>query len=238
MGKPISTFRSCIHWVAFGFLALVLASILWPWHMGTLGYAHRTPAASNLAQIAKTYATYSNGSTNGRNIQLPPGSTAHDAAFILAKYADLNDASMWFNPSDNALAGVTIPKSVIAGDGNSTTAPFLNPAFANVTLSVVFAANVSTSAPTTTTPIAWTRGLQPNGTWSADSPWQGRGGHIAFLDGHVSWYDSPLDTKEPDNSLVTAPGWPNPGTPTANITLALPPGAIILPAEPNHRANP
>jgi len=231
MGKPFSIFRTILHVAALGILVLALASILFPWPRGGLQNSFHTAAASNLAQIAKTYAAYSNGSTNGRNIQLPPGSTAHDAAFILAKYSDLNDAAMWFIPSDEALTGITLPKSVIDGDTNAATV--VAPDFAQLTLSYVFAANVSTSAPSTTTPIAWERGLQPDGTWSSDSPWQGRGGHIAFLDGHIQWFDK-LNATDPNSSLFKY------GThiPTHNIADALPPGAIILPAEPGPRTNP
>ena len=216
-------------------LVLAAAAIIVPTLSNMLQHGMHQAPASNLSQIAKAYAAYSYGSTYGRKIQLLPGSTAHDAAFILAQKADLNDASMWFIPTDDALANVTLPKLVI--DGDLSTATAVAPDFAQLTLSYVFAANVSTSAPSTTTPIAWTRGLQPNGTWSSDSPYNGTGGHIAFLDGHVAWYDK-LDATNADESLVVAPGWPNAGTATANITLALPPGAIILPAEPRHTPNP
>jgi len=230
-----NSFSRVAQWLLIIFILFVLASILLPTIGGVAESGHPTHAASDLAQIAKTYAAYSVSSNPPRNLQLPPGSTTHDAAFILAKYADLNDASMWFIPADDALGDATIPKSVITGDVNTATAP--DPAFANIILSVVIAANVSTSAPSTTTPIAWTRGLQEDGTWDSHSPWAGKGGHIAFLDGHVSWYDK-LDATNPNESLVVAPGWPDAGTATANITLALPPGAIILPAEPRHPANP
>jgi len=214
-------------------IILFLVSIFIPTIGGVSG-SHSTRAASDISQIARTYAAYSNGSDTPRNLQLPPGSTTHDAAFVLAQKADLNDATLYF-VRDDPLGPTETPKSVIPGDLSNATA--VAPDFANATLSVVIAANVSTSAPSTTTPIAWTRGLQENGTWPSDSPWGGKGGHIAFLDGHVAWYDK-LDATVSDESLIVAAGWPNPGTPTANITQALPPGAIILPAEPRHHTNP
>ena len=216
-------------------LGLAASSIIVPTLSNMMQHGLHEAPPSNLSQIAKAYAAYSYGSTYGRRLQVPPGSTAHEAAFILAQKADLNDAQVWFILTDDALANITLPKVVIDGDTSTATAPA--PDFARLTLSYVFASNVSTSAYPTTTPIAWTRGLQPNGTWSANSPWAGKGGHIAFLDGHVAWYDK-LDATNPDESLVVAPGWSNAGTPTANITQALPPGAIILPAEPRHSANP
>ncbi len=48
---------------------------------------------------------------------------------------------------------------------------------------------LSPRAPASTTPLIWTRGLRADGTWDPDtSPWEGTGGHIAFLDGHVEFF--------------------------------------------------
>jgi prepilin-type processing-associated H-X9-DG protein len=148
------------------------------------------------------------------------------AALILARDAGFNGASFWFEKSDPALAGKIIPKTVCdPKDG------VLNPDFAKLTLSYVFVANMSITAPVTTTPLVWTRGLQPDGTWSKDSPWQGKGGLVAFCDGHVEWYDKLPLTKSgadaPDPLLKYGTN-----KPTTDIREALPPGAIILPAEP------
>jgi prepilin-type processing-associated H-X9-DG protein len=223
------SFRSvAITSLVFLFVLGVIASILIPTVGSVYTGPRRTPSANKLSQIAITCSTYSTSGITPRNLQLPPGSTTHDAAFILAKYADLNDASLYFFPSD-ARAPSPLPKSVIVGDIPTATAPA--PDFANATLSVVIAANVSTSAPSTTTPIAWDRGLQTNGKWSLTSPWQGKGGHIAFLDGHVEWFDK-LDASDPFNSLLKY----GTHTPTANITEALPPGAVILSAYPRPSA--
>jgi prepilin-type processing-associated H-X9-DG protein len=181
-------------------------------------------ASSNLAQIAKTFAAYSQSSADGRVLTAKPGDTAHNAAVILSRGADLNDASFWFIWSDPALAGKPHPKSVIIGDSANGT---LDSNFAKLQLSYVFAANIPLNAPVETTPVVWTRGLQPDGTWSKDSPWVGKGGHIAFLDGHVEWYDY-LSLKPDEPGLVKY----GTTTPTTDIREALPPGAIILPAEP------
>jgi prepilin-type processing-associated H-X9-DG protein len=232
MSKKNSTLRVSTHFMMALVLLFILASILIPTTGAVYGGPHINVSANNLSQIAKTYNSYSYASNPARMLRMPPGSTVHDAAFILAKDAGLNDASVWFILSDDALAGVTIPKSVI--DANLTTIP--NWDFMHTQLSVVIAANISTSAPSTTTPIAWDRGLQENGKWSRFSPWKGTGGHIAFLDGHVEWFDS-LNTADPSSSLVVASGWPNAGTATVNITEALPPGAVILSAEPRSNRN-
>lgn len=217
-------------------LLLIGLCILFPVLLQTIDQPrslYRTAAGSNLAQIAKTYAAYSNGSDTPRNLQLPLGSTTHDAAFVLAQKAALNDAALYF-VRDDPLGPKEIPESVIAGDwSNVSNATVVAPDFANATLSIVIAANVSTSAPPSTTPIAWTRGLQPDGTWAPDSPYKSSGGQIAYLDGHVVWCDQ-ADAKDPQMTFYKY------GThiPTHNIADSLPPGAFILPAEPRPRPNP
>jgi prepilin-type processing-associated H-X9-DG protein len=193
-------------------------------------------STSNIAQIAKTYAAYTQSSKDGRILTAKPGDTAHDAALILARYASLNDASFWFIWSDSALAGKPHPHSVLVdAQGNNASVHeengTLNPDFARLQLSYVFAANIPLNAAVETTPLVWTRGLQFDGTWAKDSPWKGDGGHVAFLDGHVEWYEKLPLTK-------TGTDGPDPlvkygtTTPTTDIREALPPGAIILPAEP------
>ncbi len=44
-----------------------------------------------------------------------------------------------------------------------------------------------------TTPICYSRGLQPNGRWSKDSLYGSKGGLIAFMDSHVEWHESVND---------------------------------------------
>src|SRR5208282_5863131 len=94
----------------------------------------------------------------------------------------------WFIKSDDALAGVNIPKSVILGDPNTATncAPDFQKAGPK---SWAFVTGLSTSAPATTTPLVWTYGLSHTGQWAQQSVWKGAGGHMAFLDGHVDWYE-------------------------------------------------
>jgi prepilin-type processing-associated H-X9-DG protein len=216
-----------IDYVVGMLILLVLAAILIPTFSTVMGNGE-APTSAHLNKIAMTYTAYCNGSTPPREMQLPPGSTAQDAAFFLAKHAGLNDASLYYIPSD-LLVPSPLPQVIITGDVRDAGAPDLD--FARSTLSFVIAANVSPSAPSTTTPIAWERGLQPDGTWSSNSPFQGQGGHMVFLDGHVEWFDK-LDASNTTSSLVKY------GTniPTANITEALPPGAVILSAEPRHGA--
>jgi prepilin-type processing-associated H-X9-DG protein len=62
-------------------------------------------------------------------------------------------------------------------------------------------------APATTTPIAWTRGLNiTSGLWE-NGIYGSEGGFIAFLDGHAEWFDNTTDklVKATDGSACTSP---------------------------------
>jgi hypothetical protein len=70
-----------------------------------------------------------------------------------------------------------------------------------------------------TTPILWTRGLQPDGTWAPHSPYGTHGGFIMFLGGNVAYFRNLSD----DGGQLIA----RTGNKTANILEALPPGTRI-----------
>jgi prepilin-type processing-associated H-X9-DG protein len=178
--------------------------------------AHRFEAMTNLLQIEKAYDFYISTS-NPVHAATQPGDTAHDFVVSFARITKQNDASVWFIKSDEKLAGEEIPKMVILGDLKTGQ---INPAFAKLPLSYEMVGNLALNSPPTTTPIVWTRGLRDDGTWAPDSPWQGKGGHIAYLDGHVEWADKFSSVKYGTH------------TPTTDIREALPPGAVILSAEP------
>lgn len=65
----------------------------------------------------------------------------------------------------------------------------VDPAFSASPLSVAAPATVNLNNPVASTPICWTRGLDPStGTWGSGSPYGAKGGYVAFLDGHVAFY--------------------------------------------------
>lgn len=104
--------------------------------------------------------------------------------------------------------------------GDKRTAP-INPKFANAPLAfavAIFPPGKGRTSLPATTPLAWTRGLQPDGTWSKTHGTYGDwGGHIVFMGGNVEKF------KSIDGKLVKF------GTnePTSNILEALPPGSRI-----------
>jgi len=148
----------------------------------------------------------------------------HDIAFILAREADLNDAVVWINRSEKALQGTTFPQPILIVKGDLAV---MNPDFPKLPLAFEIASNIPLDARAATTPIAWTRGLQRDGTWAEDSISSRKGGVIAFLDGHVEWCNE-INANPESPELVRY----NTNIPTKDIRDALPPGAVILSAEP------
>ncbi len=192
---------------------------------GTMVSARRAAAQASLRAIALSYADVAAKNPAWGNSEFKPSETSHALAIKLAKDANLNDASLWVVKTDLKLNGESIPRSVLMG---GTEPREVDPAFAKLALSYEFAVNFPANAPSFSTPLAWTRGLRADGTWAPDSPWQGAGGHIAYLDGHVEWFEK-LQLTQGYIALVKY----GTATPTVNIREALPPGAIILSAEPN-----
>ena len=179
----------------------ILAAILIPTISGVITVARKSAAQANARSIAQTYQSFSTGGSNPRTIQTPgmahgSGTAANgvannieDVAFILAKSNNLNDASLWFIKTDKALTGVSIPRSIITGDPSIATTPDTSFVAARPK-SWAFVVGISPSPPQASMmPLLWTYGLAENGLWSADSPWAGSGGHVAYLDGHVEWAD-------------------------------------------------
>lgn len=179
------------------------------------------------------YANKLKSLNNGRGIgqawrvssaELGPISAAsvHEWAFKLAKAAELDVPAMWildFDPLVEAKTGMgaNIPESILAWHGDTAA---LNEKFAEFPLSWEVANGVSPDAHGET-PLLWTRGLKPDGTWDKDKGVFGdRGGHIVFADMSVRWFKSLRDDENPGGVLKKY------GTrePTCNIYEAVPGG--------------
>jgi prepilin-type N-terminal cleavage/methylation domain-containing protein/prepilin-type processing-associated H-X9-DG protein len=183
----------------------ILAAILIPVIASGLTTAHKMAQSANAGSIAKVYQAFSNSGSNSRIILTPemnPGNAnqgvakdINDVAFILAKNAGLDDGSVWFNKSDPNAVGLNIPKTILDTSASTATGP--SSAFANAKPKTwAFVTGIPSASEVTTTPLLWTYGLKADGTWDAiNSPWSGAGGHVAFLDGHVEWYDK-LDVND------------------------------------------
>ena len=185
-----------------------IAALIVPSMSHDRGIAARAVDASNLRQIGQASLIYADDSQN----QLPQVADIHAFARELAR-AGLNDATCWITGSESDDAAQAKLTVVLAPDRTA-----LDPAFAAVRPSFAAAVRGLHVKLPGTTPIAWTRGLQPDGTWAKDSPYGGKGGHILFLNGNVQFF-----RKLTPDSLLRFDGQ----GPTADIRAALPPDAVI-----------
>jgi len=167
---------------------------------------------SNLKQIGLASLIYADENGN----RLPSASSVWDYAFILARAELINDPAFWLSQIDPAGEATPYADRILDPDKPDQ----LNPALLQIKPVFAVALGKITTADPATTPIAWTRGLQPDGTWAAHSPYGNRGGHILFLSGKVQFFRN-LTT---DGGQLTRHDGSGP---TANILEALPPGARI-----------
>jgi len=171
----------------------ILAALIIPAVGNVQNKAKQQAAASDGRQIGLAYNTFSNSGGRTRNIKDGGDADSLEAnspelfAQILAQRSGLNDAAIWYIEADDELASTTIPKTVIQDDGSGSVTNNLT---GNEPISWGVTVGLSTNAPTSTTPLIFTRGLEDGAsTWDETSPWRGEGGHIIFLDGHVTWYE-------------------------------------------------
>jgi hypothetical protein len=169
---------------------------------------------SNLRSIVQVKLIYA----NDHNDQLPLGTDIWDDARLLAE-ADLNFASIWQSQLDpattsrNELLEVLVP-------GEQRKNRQLNPAFRQIKPSYAIPLAKLNTKMTSSTPVIWTRGLQPDGSWSKHSPYGTESGFITFLGGNTSGYRNLSDD---GGQLLRFDGKGK----TANILEALPPGSKI-----------
>lgn len=178
----------------------------------SIGAKPNAAAKNTLRQLGQSLISYRAGEISNGWPPIDNVSSVHGVALALSRTTTLTDASVYFVPGDPR-APASLPTSVT------------DPAFANATLSVEIAVQFPPDTSPTTTPLAWSRGLREDGTWAPDSPFGGKGGYILYLDGHVEW----VDKFNPNGVALLISGSHDP---TTNIREALPPGAVILSAEP------
>tara|TARA_B110000858_G_scaffold160093_1_gene183986 strand:+ start:157 stop:876 length:720 start_codon:yes stop_codon:yes gene_type:complete len=213
----------------------ILAAILIPTVGAVKKKASMITSVSNLKQIATGYANFSNAGGRTRVIK-DTGSGNFVAenpmawAEIIAQYGDFNDAGVYFISSDPLVTELeTIPKVILDGGFEPTTEWVT--AASDGAISYEMAAGFNANAPTSTMPLIWTRGFEDSsGTWPNDDPdviWTGDGGHIAFLDGHVEFFNN-TGGDNGNGALVVGPGaGGSVGTPTQQISLAIGKGTIL-----------
>ena len=175
----------------------ILAAIIIP-TVGTVREkAQRAVDANSLREILKAAQIYA-GDNNDRlpDPQSIPGSTLSAGspvylwAGILAKNNILTDPSFYFAKND-PLYPATVPTDILTAGVAARNQ--VDPDFGASTLAWEFVGGVKMGDPATT-PVAYTRGLQTDGTWNGDSSsstvavYKDTGGFIAFLGGNVNFY--------------------------------------------------
>lgn len=180
----------------------ILAAILIPAVGKVREVANKSTSASNMRSIAVSYATFSQSSGRTRVLTAArltaagqTGTKTQGVADFLGQETDLLDATLWRIDTDIDVINAAVVPPPAVGVRNATTGAYTaTTTFAASPVSYDFMIGVGGNDQTTTTPLLITRGLQTDGTWDGTTPWGG-GGHIAFLDAHVTWYNA-LDTTE------------------------------------------
>ncbi len=201
----------------------VLAAIILP----TIGHTcggmggRRMADSSNLRQIAQASLIYAQDHQD----RLPEATDIWDYARILAENRILEDGRMWQSRIDPASAEISQNKIEVLLPAETGRPRELNPAFRKIkpAFAIPVGRRLNVAHPATT-PIAWTRGLQPDGSWAKHSPYGTHGGHIVFLGGNVAFY---LNLTDNGGELISRDG-----NKTANILDALPAGCQISEYQP------
>ena len=212
-------FPSKRFWVCGSVLLAIplLAAVIIPMRGKVSCPAPRTRDAAYLRQIGQASLVYA----SGHNEKLPEATDVWDYARLLAESDLLDDANSWLSRIDPATHTWRTPGISVLDAPNPGKPRAINPAFLKTKPSVAVVLGKLSSSMPDTTPIAWTRGLQPDGTWAKHSPYGGEGGFIVFMSSHVVFYRS-LATAE-GGELVRFEGKSR----TANILEALPPECRI-----------
>lgn len=207
----------------------ILMSLLIPVVNKTMENARRAKGANCLKQIAMAYNQYCGDDVNGRNINLQSsddgGLTGLGWVLILAKGGYLNDPNTCIFPSDSG--AIKVAKKTIVDENLQNNDAWNTGDATNLKFSVYLINNIPINAPLSTTPIAFTRGLPVDGKWPKDGVYSDKGGYIAFLDGHVEWFDDLGESTEGKGKLMK---WGSGGT-TNLIEETIPNSATILSAD-------
>jgi hypothetical protein len=206
-------------WTSYAVIAVVALIIVGGGTMALLvynshGFDYRSFNSSSIRQIGQGSLIYASEHQD----RFPQTDSVYEYAAELARYGGLNDTTQWIVILDSSeSAERRSPTQVLTPDRTA-----IDPAFLRTQLDITVVARGLHANLPATTPIAWTRGLQPDGTWSKDSPYGGDGGHIVFLGGNVQFY----------RNLSASPlaRFDDPKATTTDIRKALPPDAFI--AEP------
>lgn len=204
-------------WICAGVLLSVpvLVAVIIPMLGKVCDPAPRMRDMANLRQIGQASLVYA----TEHDDRFPEAADIWDYAGLLAESGLLDDSSVWLSRIDPATASPLGRMPVLAPDQQKPRS--LNPDFRSAKPCFAVALGKLAASMPDTTPLAWTRGLQADGTWAKHSPYGGEGGFIVFTSSHVVFYRTLVSAD--GGELVRFDG----KGPTANILEALPPGCRI-----------
>ena len=173
----------------------ILAAIFIPTIGSALDKAKRAVDGANLREIVKAAMIYAQD--NSDKLPDPQKITAQTLNAnsrallwpgIIARNGILTDPKVYYSKLDPFFSG-TYPISIILSTLAATAAKNqLDQTFLRESPSYEFVGGLKTSD-ASTTPVAYTRGLQTNGTWSPTSGvYRDIGGYVGFLSGNVEFY--------------------------------------------------
>jgi len=205
----------------------ILAAIIIPTVGKVRETAQRAVASSNLRQIGQASLIFASDNNDflPRTVAYTIGTASNQPASLygvarqLAFGGGLNDATIWFAGDDNSSN-----QSTVIG-ANRDTVPLVTFFTAPGRLSYTYVGGLNASS-SSTSPIAFTRGLQTTGGWSATGTtgnsgvYGTDGGHIVFVGGNVSFYRSLTNTPLVDRTGAT----------TTNVASTIPVNARFFPA--------
>ena len=184
----------------------ILAGILLPVIVVVRESAAKATAASNLRQIATAYVVFAEGGPRPRAIQngawasgTTQASDIEEWAQVVAQFGALNEAPLYFVSADPAVAAIGVLPSTILENETSGTPPVPTGLKAPTTgwttnsgaISYAAITQINPIARSAITPLIWTKGIIPaDSTWQPGAPWGDAGGHVAFLDTHVTFYNT------------------------------------------------
>jgi len=175
----------------------ILAAIIIPTVSGARARTQRLVDASNLRQIAQAALSYASDNNDRLpNPDAPGLLSANSGVFlwpgILARAGTLSEPALYFSLLDPAFDGLMPPAILNPQNRNVVDTSF---GAAGRELSWEFVGGLRMSDPAST-PVAFTRGLLPSGSWDPDNGVYGDlGGYVVFLGGNVEFFSDTATDK-------------------------------------------
>lgn len=172
----------------------LLATFLLPSVGNMMGKARRTRVVNNLRQIGLAHQSYI--AEEGAARTLNQCRTTAEWADQLARHSGINEAALYRINEDYLIAADPRPLPKTIGNRSANSPWSMNENFREFPMSFTIIIGISPNTNPSTTPLIYSRGLDPEtGKWRASVGDDGgiygeEGGFILFLDGHVEFLES------------------------------------------------